>query len=196
MIDPELTEVRDLLPLECFEERDYESIRKDAHWAYDDFLKDHIPSKDIATDFPSQELQDARKTRRFRIICRGRSAAADKLHLWLVRPCGVSSLESNGNKITEKDGISDALMRHFLASVQLSIILDKNKPSEVVESYKFTFGYEEARLSGIAVSAGTRQPVTIKSAKHGLNMIIRYLIELVQTLPDLPGLFDGTSVLL
>ena len=80
-------------------------------------------------------------------------------------------------------------MRHFLASVQLNIILDKKQPSEVVESYTFTFNYEETHLKGLAISSGTRQPVTIKSAKHGLNMMIRYLIELIQTLPDLPGLF-------
>ena len=87
----------------------------------------------------------------------------------------------------KQDGISDALKRHFLASVQLSIILDKNRPSEVIESYNFTVGYKESRLSGLVFSSGTQRPVTIKSAKHGLNMIIRYLIELVQTLPDLPG---------
>ena len=87
MVNFTLMVTRNLLPIECFEERDYETIRSDAHWAYDDFVSGHIPSRDLGLGSHAQvgDPNGIRKTRLFRIISRGRSVAADKLHLWLVR---------------------------------------------------------------------------------------------------------------
>lgn len=92
-----------------------------------------------------------------------------------------------------KNGAFDAVSQGYLASMQLSIILDRNDPSNVVESYGFYFSYSEvtnsqsAGLNTIIMANHDGKSITVRSARYGLNMIIKYLIQLSQTLPDLPG---------
>lgn len=110
------------------------------------------------------------------MLASGKSPAADKLLRWL-------------------DGISDALGKGFLDSTQLSIIPSKEKPEHVIESYTFTFGYgpktadtHSAReVSSLNISQNQGASITVQSARYELGRLIRYLIQLCQTLPELPS---------
>ena len=94
-----------------------------------------------------------------------------------------------------QNGIFEALSRSFLSAVQLSIVLDKDHISKVIESYTFSFKYIDTasieapgkRLQGMMISGSHGRPVTINNARAGLETISRYLIQLTQYLPDLPG---------
>ncbi|MCJ1372482.1 DNA binding protein [Loxospora ochrophaea] len=105
---------------------------------------------------------------------RGRSASVDRLLKWL-------------------DGIFDALKRNFLAAVQLSVVLDENNPSNVVESYTFSFKYSnhsksiDRHLVGVTTPGSQDEPVTLESARYDQQEIFCDLVNLTQQLPDLPG---------
>ena len=88
-----------------------------------------------------------------------------------------------------KDGIFDALRRGVLDSMQLSVILDKDKPSNVLESYTFKFQYTEGQLDGMMVSSPRGTPVTLRDARSSLATLNRFLMELTEGLPDLPRKF-------
>ena len=81
---------------------------------------------------------------------------------------------------------------NILAGVQLSIILDKEKPSNVVESYTFTFKYSDnvgkpaRQFDGISISALTGSQISLKDARSDFGVLIRNLIKLTDPLPDLP----------
>ncbi len=75
--------------------------------------------------------------------------------------------------------------------MQISVIPEKHAPERVLESYTFSFEYrgteDERVLDGMTLAGADGRPMTVKNARQGLSMIIRYLIQLAQTLPDLPG---------
>ena len=85
-----------------------------------------------------------------------------------------------------KDGVFDAIKAGVLDKMQLSIILDKDKPSNVIESYTFNFKYSQRRLDGMVLSSEHGQPITLKDARTSLATLTRYLLHLTQGLPDLP----------
>lgn len=70
--------------------------------------------------------------------------------------------------------------------MQLSIILEKDKPSNVLESYTFKFTYKEHRLDGMVVSSKHGKPITLRDARSSLATLNRYIKSLTQDLPDLP----------
>ncbi|EEQ30460.1 conserved hypothetical protein [Microsporum canis CBS 113480] len=92
-------------------------------------------------------------------------------------------------------GIFDALERNVLEAIQLTVFVDKQNPSHVLESYTFSFNYTEgvqALKRGLeAVSLETTvhstEVKTFRTAKQGLEMIIRRLITLSTFLPILPN---------
>ena len=100
-----------------------------------------------------------------------------------------------GLTVDIQDGIFDVLSRSFLSAVQLSIILDKNDVGKVVESYTFNFTYGSVtsikppskKHQAMIIYRSQGNPITITTARGGLEMISRYLIQLTQHLPDLPG---------
>lgn len=116
------------------------------------------------------------KPSKFNVLTPGKSAAADKLLKWL-------------------DGISDALGKGWLESTQLSIIPSKQQPEHVIESYTFTFGYgtkptdtqSSREVSSLNISQNCGASITVQSARHELGKLIRYLVQLCQTLPELPS---------
>lgn len=84
-------------------------------------------------------------------------------------------------------------MRKDVHSVRFSIFADRQKPSHILESYVFSFQYpenahdEDGQVIGLALSAPCGKRVTITSARSGLERIIRRLVEIDITLPNLPG---------
>ena len=94
--------------------------------------------------------------------------------------------------IASKDGIFDALSKNVLAGLQFSIILDRDKPSEIIESYTFTIEYSMdpetslRQLVGLTVSPSGGGPVTLVDVRSGLKTIWKHLSHTVERLPELP----------
>ncbi|EFE41270.1 meiosis specific protein Hop1, putative [Trichophyton verrucosum HKI 0517] len=93
-------------------------------------------------------------------------------------------------------GIFDALEKNVLEAVQLTVFVDKENPSHVLETYTFSFNYTEGGINELkrgleAVSLETNVLTTgiktFRTAKQGLEMIIRRLITLSTFLPILPN---------
>ncbi|PGH04661.1 hypothetical protein GX51_03328 [Blastomyces parvus] len=132
-----------------------------------------------------------RRGQPLKIIVRGKNPKADKL---------LDLLEH---------GIFDAIEKNFLEALQMTIFVDKTKASHVLESYTFTFKYTPVavaaggggckkkednhdvgkRLASVSLeSTGcTADMKTVKTARHGLEMIVRRLITLSAFLPMLPN---------
>ena len=95
----------------------------------------------------------------------------------------------------QENGIFDALAKSALEAVQLTVFVDKNQPTQILESYTFTFKYTgdagdvNSRLASMSLdSVGcTAEMTTLHSARQGLEMIIRRLITLSSFLPVLPS---------
>lgn len=89
--------------------------------------------------------------------------------------------------------ILEGVLRKDLDGVQFSIFADRENPSHVLESYAFSFQYlerirsEDCQVFGLALSGPCGKSVTVTSARSGLDRIIRRLIEIDITLPNLPG---------
>jgi len=77
--------------------------------------------------------------------------------------------------------------------MQLNIFEDADKPQDVVESYTFTFNYSHshssngATLANVELKGPRGETMTVRNARHALNMFVRQLITLCQTMPQLPG---------
>ena len=83
----------------------------------------------------------------------------------------------------------------MLDAVQLTVFVDKDVPSNVLESYTFSFKYTGGlsdvnnRLASISLeqTGCTADMKTARTAKLGLEMIVRRLITLSTFLPILPS---------
>ncbi|PGG99064.1 hypothetical protein AJ79_08698 [Helicocarpus griseus UAMH5409] len=166
--------LREFLPLNCFDERDLAKISKpDSLISYTNFVEGKTGSNNATSD---TNLQD-RRAQPLKIILRGKNPKADKL---------LDLLEH---------GIFDALEKNYLEAVQMTVFVDKSKSSQVLESYTFTFKYTGGpkdvgnRLASISLeSTGCKAEMkTLKSARRGLEMIVRRLITLSAFLPVLPS---------
>ncbi|EFQ97393.1 hypothetical protein MGYG_00433 [Nannizzia gypsea CBS 118893] len=161
--------LREFLPLSCFGERDLLNLKRpDSNVSYGDFV-DGCSGPEAETGKRGQPLK---------IILRGRNPKADNV---------LDLLEH---------GVFDALERNVLEAVQLTVFVDKENPSHVLESYTFSFNYTEAGVNELkkgleAVSLETKvhttEVKTFRTAKQGLEMIIRRLITLSTFLPILPN---------
>ncbi|OJD10318.1 hypothetical protein AJ78_08626 [Emergomyces pasteurianus Ep9510] len=178
--------LREFLPLNCFDERDLMKLSKpDSYVSYANFVEGK-PSSNGAGITANNGSTKERRAQPLKIIVRGKNPKADKL---------LDLLEH---------GIFDAIEKNFLEAVQMTIFVDKTKSSHVLESYTFTFKYESGsgckqtkgggddvgkRLASISLeSTGcTADMKTVKTARRGLEMIIRRLITLSTFLPMLPS---------
>jgi hypothetical protein len=95
----------------------------------------------------------------------------------------------------QENGIFDALRRNILEAIQLTILVDKDKPENVLESYTFSFKYaggsgnidsclESLSIDPVGCVADMR---SAQSARVGLETIVRRLITLSAFLPTLPS---------
>jgi meiosis-specific protein HOP1 len=113
------------------------------------------------------------------------SCFADCSRLWRLNP-------------NQENGIFDALKKCFLAAIQLTIFVDKNAPHNILESYTFSFKYSgelgdlDKSLVGITFETTDTNcdadVETRKSARRGLEMIIRRLLLLNAFFPNLPSM--------
>ncbi|KAF2812571.1 uncharacterized protein BDZ99DRAFT_496961 [Mytilinidion resinicola] len=170
-----LSYLRSLFPEGCFDEQWYDY--GDTHWPYEDYaagnyLPEHSSSQASAKDKGKSDPK--LKGTCMRVLRRGRSKAVDTLLDWL------------------ENGAFDALKHGHLRAIQLNIFEDADHPSNVVETYTFTFNYvrspdRSVAVVGIEMTGPKAESVTIKNAKYAMQMFIRRLIALCGTLPDLPS---------
>ncbi|KAM5455468.1 hypothetical protein McanCB49686_003726 [Microsporum canis] len=159
---------REFLPLSCFGERDLLNLKNpNSNISYSDFVD----------GCSNPVVEPSKRGQPLKIILRDRNVKADSV---------LNLLEY---------GIFDALERNVLEAIQLTVFVDKQNPSHVLESYTFSFNYTEgvqALKRGLeAVSLETTvhstEVKTFRTAKQGLEMIIRRLITLSTFLPILPS---------
>ncbi|OAL62938.1 hypothetical protein A7C99_5323 [Trichophyton rubrum] len=161
--------LREFLPLSCFGERDLLNLKRpDSNISYGDFVD----------GCSGPEAEAGKRGQPLKIILRGRNPKADSV---------LNLLEH---------GIFDALEKNVLEAVQLTVFVDKENPSHVLETYTFSFNYTDGGVNELkkgleAVSLETNvlttEIKTFRTAKQGLEMIIRRLITLSTFLPILPS---------
>jgi meiosis-specific protein len=96
--------------------------------------------------------------------------------------------------LKQESGIFDAIQKGFLQAIQVTVIVDKSNPQNVLESYTFTFKYKgslgplENRLESISLreSGFEANLDTMKTARVGLEMLVRRLIVLSALMPTFP----------
>ena len=97
----------------------------------------------------------------------------------------------------QETGIFDALSKNVLEAVQLTILVDKDAPEHVLESYTFSFRYTGAegdvnnRLESLSLEqmGCVADMKTAQTARIGLETIVRRLITLSAFLPTLPSMY-------
>ncbi|KAF2401012.1 DNA-binding protein [Trichodelitschia bisporula] len=153
-----LAYLRSLFPEKCFDDHVYDT--KGEHQTYQQYANGGTGD------------QPRRGGTRFKALRRGRSKPVDVF---------LDLLEK---------GAFEALGRGVLRAIQLNISEKADNPSQVVESYTFTFRYEQTAARGTLGDVTMQGPVgpgvTVKNVKYALQMFIRRIITLCQTLPDLP----------
>ncbi|KAF2103810.1 DNA-binding protein [Rhizodiscina lignyota] len=162
-----LSYLRDLFPDNCFDEIHYGMVHP---ISYRDFAeaKHNMRTEDIENGSQSSH-QSRRGTRtRLQILRRGKHAGAEQLLDWL------------------EEGVFEALQKQRLRALQMNIFTDKSRPTNVLESYTFSFTYAEAALSGMTFKSSQGEAVTVKHVKHALHDFMRQMSVLCGTLPVLP----------
>jgi len=97
----------------------------------------------------------------------------------------------------QERGAFEALQKNVLRAMQLNIFENADKPQDVVEAYTFTFSYSQcgavngATLASVELKGPRGETMTVRNARHALNMFVRQLITLCQTMPQLPGESKG-----
>lgn len=87
----------------------------------------------------------------------------------------------------------DGIQRHTVATVQFSIYSDQENPSNVIESYRFSFEYAQTpgfashQLAGMALSGSNGTSINVKSAMSRLERVHDCLYNWSNFAPDLPG---------
>jgi meiosis-specific protein HOP1 len=85
------------------------------------------------------------------------------------------------------------LEKKVLRAIQINISENPDNPNHVVESYTFTFSYQSSlegteTLAGVTMQDPNGANTTVKNVKYALQMFVRKIIALCETLPELPGI--------
>ncbi|RAH55830.1 meiosis specific protein Hop1 [Aspergillus piperis CBS 112811] len=168
--------LREFLPLPCFDDRDLREAQREGDLSYRQFIDKHTHREELASkeDVP---FGRGKKGQPLKIILRGSDPKADMI---------LDILET---------GIFDALSKNVLEAVQLTILVDKDAPENVLESYTFSFRYTRAKGDvNNCLESLSLEPMgcvadmkTAQTARIGLETIVRRLITLSAFLPTLPN---------
>ncbi|PYH94719.1 hypothetical protein BO71DRAFT_409099 [Aspergillus ellipticus CBS 707.79] len=162
--------LREFLPLPCFDDRDLREAQRESNLSYRQFIDNEARVSDVP-------FGQGRKGQPLKIIIRGTDPKADMI---------LDILET---------GIFDALSRNVLEAVQLTILVDKDAPDNVLESYTFSFKYTggsrdiDSRLESLSIEpmGYVADIKSAQTARIGLETIVRRLITLSAFLPTLPN---------
>ncbi|KAF9885193.1 DNA binding protein [Aspergillus nanangensis] len=168
--------LREFLPLHCFDDRDLKETQRGQKLSYQGFIE-KASTPNASDNNPEIAFGSGRRGQPLKIIDRGTDAKADTI---------LDALET---------GIFDALHRNVLQAIQLTILVDKDTPENVLESYTFSFKYtgragdvgsclESLTVDSVGCVADMKSAQT---ARVGLETIVRRLITLSAFLPTLPN---------
>ncbi|KAL4892689.1 HORMA domain-containing protein [Aspergillus ambiguus] len=168
--------LREFLPLPCFDDRDLKEAQRGRKLSYRDFINKQFHATGLKRN-PEASFGSGRRGQPLKIIVRGVDPKADMI---------LDALET---------GIFDALRRKVLDAIQLTILVDKDVPENVLESYTFSFKYTGAagdmdtHLESMTIDpvGCTADMKTAQTARVGLETIVRRLITLSAFLPVLPN---------
>ncbi|RAQ48013.1 putative meiosis specific protein Hop1 [Aspergillus flavus] len=168
--------LREFLPLPCFDDRDLKEAQRERRYSYREFL-DSKSRHDTNGGDPDITFGNGKRGQPLKVMIRGTDPKADMI---------LDVLEN---------GIFDALRKNILEAIQLTILVDKDAPQNVLESYTFSFKYaggsgnvdsclESLSIDPVDYVADMR---SAQSARVGLETIVRRLITLSTFLPTLPN---------
>ncbi|KAE8386892.1 meiosis specific protein Hop1 [Aspergillus alliaceus] len=168
--------LREFLPLPCFDDRDLKETQRENKYSYQEFLGSKLHSENNG-DGPDVAFGNGKRGQPLKVIIRGSDPKADMI---------LDVLEN---------GIFDALRRNILEAIQLTILVDKDTPENVLESYTFSFKYAglpgnvDSRLESLSIDpvGCVADMRSAQSARVGLETIVRRLITLSTFLPILPN---------
>ncbi|PYI11599.1 meiosis specific protein Hop1 [Aspergillus sclerotiicarbonarius CBS 121057] len=168
--------LREFLPLPCFDDRDLREAQRESRLSYRQFI-DKQPHGEALARNADVPFGRGKKGQPLKIILRGSDPKADTI---------LDILET---------GIFDALSRNVLEAVQLTILVDKDAPDNVLESYTFSFKYTgeagdvNSRLESLSIEpmGCVADMKSAQTARIGLETIVRRLITLSAFLPTLPN---------
>ncbi|GAB1203210.1 hypothetical protein APSETT445_001837 [Aspergillus pseudonomiae] len=113
---------REFLPLPCFDDRDLKEAQRERRYSYREFL-DPKPRHETNGGDPDIAFGNGKRGQPLKVMIRGTDPKADMI---------LDVLEN---------GIFDALRKNILEAIQLTILVDKDAPQNVLESYTFSFKY-------------------------------------------------------
>ncbi|KAE8316400.1 meiosis specific protein Hop1 [Aspergillus transmontanensis] len=168
--------LREFLPLPCFDDRDLKEAQRERRYSYREFL-DSKSRHDTNGGDLDIAFGNGKRGQPLKVMIRGTDPKADMI---------LDVLEN---------GIFDALRKNILEAIQLTILVDKDAPQNVLESYTFSFKYaggsgnvdsclESLSIDPVDYVADMR---SAQSARVGLETIVRRLITLSTFLPTLPN---------
>ncbi|TQB76114.1 DNA binding protein [Monascus purpureus] len=168
--------LREFLPLSCFDDRDLKQAQRERRFSYREFIHGRPGSENAGAD-AEHSFGQGKRSQPLKVLVRNSDPKADTI---------LDLLEH---------GIFDALKRNVLEAVQLTVLVDKDMPTNVLESYTFTFKYTggpgdmSSRLESLSLHpvGCVADMKTAQSARMGLEMIVRRLITLSAFLPNLPN---------
>ncbi|KAI9370851.1 HORMA domain-containing protein [Aspergillus egyptiacus] len=168
--------LREFLPLPCFDDRDLKEAQRRQKFSYREFL-DNKSNPELSNGNSDVAFGKGKRGQPLKVIIRGSDPKADLI---------IDVLET---------GIFDALSKSVLEAVQLTILLDRNTPDNVLESYTFSFKYTggvgdlHSRLKSLSIEpcGYTADMKSAQTARVGLETIVRRLITLSAFLPTLPS---------
>ncbi|OOO10485.1 DNA-binding HORMA domain-containing protein [Aspergillus oryzae] len=155
--------LREFLPLPCFDDRDLKEAQRERRYSYREFL-DSKSRHDTNGGDPDIAFGNGKRGQPLKVMIRGTDPKADMI---------LDVLEN---------GIFDALRKNILEAIQLTILVDKDAPQNVLESYTFSFKYaggsgnvdsclESLSIDPVDYVADMR---SAQSARVGLETIVRH----------------------
>ncbi|KAF4225365.1 hypothetical protein CNMCM6805_008610 [Aspergillus fumigatiaffinis] len=168
--------LREFLPLPCFDDRDLKEAQRGNALSYREFI-DGKPRPGGTGALSQVPFGTGRRGQPLKIIVRDSDPKANMI---------LDVLEN---------GIFDALKRNVLGAIQFTILVDKDKPENVLETYTFTFKYSKgssgvnSRLESLSINpvGCVADLKSAQTARVGLETIVRRLITLSTFLPNLPS---------
>jgi hypothetical protein len=167
----------EFLPLPCFADRDLKEAQRENALSYREFI-DGKPRPGGTGALSQIAFGAGRRGQPLKIIVRDSDPKANMI---------LDVLEN---------GIFDALKRNVLGAIQFTILVDKDKPENVLETYTFTFKYlrgssgVNSRLESLSINpvGCVADLKSAQTARVGLETIVRRLITLSTFLPNLPSI--------
>ena len=146
-------------------------------------------------DYAAGKLKTSHETRAkhktaMQVLQRNRSRRVDLFLDWLVR--GVINSITVLAKILQEHGAFPSLREGTLDALQVYVHADRDDRQKVIETYTFTIKYhssakQENIPAGLQMDSLGKQSLSVGATNLALQQLLRDIMDLCATLPDLPG---------